>query len=148
MNTDEFEFFDPGELIDNDLQLVLTERKPADPSKGFVPAYVFEMAFAGTDTKVGSINIRVGDTDFLVRYAGQIGYSVEPAHRGQRYAARACELLKPLARMHGLKTLWLTVTPDNAASRRTCEILGAQMVEIVDLPEDCDMYACDERQKC
>ena len=148
MNTDEFEFLDPGELIDDDLQLVLVKKTPADPTKGFVPAYVFDMVLTGTSTKVGSLNLRIGEIDFLVRYAGHIGYEVAPVHRGHRYAARACELLKSLVRQHGLNTLWLTVIPDNVASRRTCEILGAEMVEIVDLPKDCDMYANGERQKC
>jgi tagatose 1,6-diphosphate aldolase len=148
MTSDAFNFLDPGELIDGDLRLVLKETKPADPSKGFVPAYVFEMVLTGTDTVVGSINLRVGNGEFLVRYGGHIGYKVNPERRGHRFAARACRLLMPLAKRHGLQPLWVTVTPDNVASRRTCEILGATMVEIVDLPTDCDMYAKGERQKC
>ena len=148
MTEEQFHFLDPGELIDDELQLVLTEKTPADPAKGFVPAYVFTMVLAGTSTKVGHLHLRVGDSDHLVRYAGHVGYGVTPEHRGHRYAARGCTLIKPLARRHGLADLWLTVTPDNLASRRTCEILGAEMVEIVDLPEDCDMYARGERQKC
>jgi len=43
---------------------------------------------------------------------------------------------------------WITCNPDNAASRRTCELAGAVLVEIVDLPEDIDMYQEGERQKC
>ena len=143
-----FQFLDPGELIDRDLQLLLKERRPANPSKGYAPVYMFDMVLTGTTTHVGSISFRVGDGDFLVRFAGHFGYEVEPEHRGQRFSVRACQMLFPLARAHGLKHLWLTVTPENAASRRTCEILGATMVEIVDLPADCDMYARGERQKC
>ena len=81
-------------------------------------------------------------------YAGHIGYNVVRKHRGHRYAARACKLLLPLAASHGLKTIWITCNPDNLASRRTCEILGATMVEIVDIPTDCEMYARGERRKC
>ena len=54
----------------------------------------------------------------------------------------------PLARKHGFKTIWITCNPDNFASRRTCELLGAQMIEIVDLPEDNEMYQRGEHQKC
>jgi tagatose 1,6-diphosphate aldolase len=57
-------------------------------------------------------------------------------------------LLLPLARSHGLMTIWITCNPDNFASRRTCELAGATLVEIVDLPEDNDMYQRGERQKC
>jgi tagatose 1,6-diphosphate aldolase len=145
---EEFAFLDPGALVDGDLRLALTETKPADPSKGLVPAYVFDMVLTGTTTRIGSINLRIGDTEHLVRYAGHIGYGVEPQYRGHRYAARACNLILPLARKHGLNTVWITVTPDNLASRRTCEILGAEFVEIVDLPPGSDMYLKGERQKC
>jgi tagatose 1,6-diphosphate aldolase len=148
MATNDFIFCAPGDLTDEDLQMVLVETKPADPAKGWVPVYIFDMVLTGTATRVGSISFRVGETDFLVRYAGHIGYDVKPEYRGHRFAVRACRLLMPLAKKHGLKTLWLTVTPDNVASRRTCEILGATMVEIVDLPPDCDMYAAGERKKC
>jgi len=48
----------------------------------------------------------------------RLGYSVEPAHRGHHYAARAGRLLLLLARSHGMETLWITCNPDNWASRR------------------------------
>ena len=148
MAGDDFAFLDPGELIDGELALVLKEQQPADPSRRWVPAYVFDMVLAGTTTRVGSVSLRVGNTEHLVRYAGHVGYGVRPAHRGHRFAARGTRLLVPLAKRHGLCPLWITVTPDNVASRRTCEILGAEMIEIVDLPSDTDMYAKGERRKC
>ena len=143
-----FEFHDPGQLIDGDLELVLAEKYPGDPARGYVPAYRFKMRLAGHDQDVGGIDLRVGDTPHLAMYAGHIGYRVAPEHRGHRYAARACRLLLPLARSHGLKTLWITCNPDNLASRRTCELAGAEFVEIVDLPPDSEMYREGDRQKC
>jgi tagatose 1,6-diphosphate aldolase len=103
---------------------------------------------AGAGVIAGRIDLRVGDTEHLRYYAGQIGYGVEPLHRGHPYAARAVRLLMPLARRHGLAELWITCNPDNIASRRTCELAGAEFVEIVDLPPDNDMYRRGERQKC
>lgn len=145
---DEFQFRDPGELTDGELQLVLIEKRQADPSKGFVPFYLFDMVLTATKTKVGAIGLRVGNAEHIVRYAGHIGYGVGAEHRGHRFAARACRLLLPLAREHGLNPLWITVSPENIASRQTCDILGARMVEIVDVPPDTDMYAKGERKKC
>jgi predicted acetyltransferase len=139
-------FLDPGELVENDLRLVLRERMPASPDRAWVPMYRFDITAGGA--RVGGIDFRLGASDFIVRFAGQVGYGVDPPHRGHRYAARALRLLAPLARAHGMVPLWITCNPDNLASRRTCEIAGAKLVEIVDLPPDCDMYAKGDRQKC
>jgi len=143
-----FEFRDPGKLMDEDFELVLIENYPGDPSKNYVPAYKFRMQIVGQGAEIGNIDLRIGNTHNLVMYGGHIGYGVRPEHRGHHYAARACRLLLPLARQHGLATLWITCNPDNYASRRTCELAGAKLVEIVDLPKDIDMYRQGERQKC
>jgi predicted acetyltransferase len=143
-----FAFLDPGKLVDGDFELVLIEKSPEDPVSNYVPAYKFRMQTEGQGEEIGSIELRIGNTHQLVMYGGHIGYSVHPEHRGCHYAARACRLLLPLARQHGLNTLWITCNPDNHASRRTCELAGARLVEIVDLPEDIDMYRQGERQKC
>ncbi|MBM3189564.1 MAG: GNAT family N-acetyltransferase [Chloroflexi bacterium] len=106
------------------------------------------MAHPGEKEQLGSIQLRIGDSEHLRLYAGHIGYGVAPEHRGHHYAARACRLLMPLARSHGFRALWITCDPDNIASRRTCELAGAEFVEIVDLSEDSDMYRNGSRQKC
>jgi tagatose 1,6-diphosphate aldolase len=54
----------------------------------------------------------------------------------------------PLLKTHGINPLWITCNPDNMPSRRTCEILGAELIEIVDLPTDTEMYRYGERRKC
>jgi predicted acetyltransferase len=143
-----FKFLDPGRLVDGDLELVLYERYWGDPAKGKVPAYRFVMTRIRDGEELGSVELRVGDTDDIVLYAGQIGYGVEPIHRGHHYAARAVRLLLPLARQHGLGPLWITCNPDNLASRRTCELAGATFVEIVDLPPDSGLHKQGDRSKC
>lgn len=144
----EFRWKQPGELTDRDLQLVLVERIPEDRGKGYAPAYKFEMRRGGATDTVGGIYLRVGDTFRLRMYAGHLAYGVHPEFRGHHYAARACRLLLPLAGSHGMTELWITCNPDNWASRRTCELAGAVLVDTVDLPEDIDMYQEGERQKC
>ena len=143
-----FEFHDPGRLVDGDLVLVLVEKYPGDPAVNYVPAYKFQMTLGEQAKQIGHIQLRVGNTNQLVMYGGHLAYGVAPEYRGHHYAARACRLLLPLARSHGLTTIWITCNPDNFASRRTCELAGATFVEIVDLPEDNDMYRRGERQKC
>jgi tagatose 1,6-diphosphate aldolase len=133
-------------LADRELELHLSERTLGDPARNWVPAYRFEMRVGGR--KAGSISLRVGSNDYIEFYAGHVGYGVEYAFRGHHYAARACKLLFELARHHGMTSLWITCNPENVASRRTCERLGGELVDIVDLPAETDMYKEGERQKC
>jgi len=148
VTTKPFCFLNPGRLVDADLALVLEEHEASPETQGYVPAYVFTMTRVPDGEELGHITLRVGNTPHIVLYAGHIGYGVHAEHRGHHYAARACRLLLPLARAHGLSTLWITCNPDNLASRRTCELAGGRLVEIVDLPEDTDLYQRGERQKC
>lgn len=150
MNTaDEFPFFDPGPLRDGELMAELFERIPADPVKDWAPCYSFHLRVDGVADPVGGVRLRIGDNESLRMYAGHIGYGVEPEWRGRHYAERGVRLVLPVARHHGLTTLWITCNPDNWASRRTCERLGAEMIEIVPLPEDNEMYIqLGDREKC
>lgn len=134
------------DLVDDELCLVLEELYPGDPELVWAPAYRFAITVRGQN--VGKIELRLSDSDFVVQFAGQVGYSVEPAHRGNRFAARALRLLLPLAKQHGFSCLWATVDPKNWASRRSCEIAGATLAGVVDLPEDCEMYRRGDRQRC
>lgn len=143
-----FEFFDPGRLFDQELELMLLDAFSGNPMRGFVPAYRFRMFHAELGTPMGDIELRIGNTPHLVLYAGHIGYEVYPAYRGHHYAARSVRLLLPLAQQHELTPVWITCNPDNYASRRSCELAGFHFVEIVDLPPNTDMYRAGERQKC
>ena len=133
--------------------------EPADGSPGRVPQYHFWMRIrhdvpppiGGSLPPVriaGAIGFRVGSTHTIEMYYGHFGYHVYPPARGRGYAERSCRLLIRLACEHGLKTLWITCNPDNYASRRTCERLGARLVSIVPVPHDDPLYYRGEREKC
>ena len=140
-----FEALDPGELVDGDLELVLHQTRTAIPDVGWVPGYEFHMMRTGTSTKMGSAALRVDDVPDFV---GHLGYAVEACFRGNGYAARACKLLLPLAESHGMDVLYISCRPDYAASRRTCEIIGAEYLGLVRVPEDHEMYELGERHMC
>lgn len=95
----------------------------------------------------GAIGLRIGNNEDTDRYYGHLGYNVLPPARGHRYAERAARLLLPLARRHGMSELWITCNPENMASRRTCERLGANYVETVAVPTNHPLYARGERDK-
>lgn len=139
---------DPGILRDRDLWLELRARDPANPARGWVPAYHFAMRLDGVDRPVGRLGFRVGSTHTIEQFAGHLGYEVAPAYRGNHLAERSCRLILPLARRHGFDVLWITCNPDNWASRRTCERLGAQLVDIVDVPPNSDLYGPGSERKC
>ena len=132
--------------------------EPADGSPGRVPQYHFWMRVRPGPTAsgappppvrmAGGIGLRVGSTHQVEMYYGHFGYHVYPPARGHHFAERSCRLLLPLARRHGLKTLWITCNPDNYASRRTCEKLGARLASIVPVPPDDPLYLRGEREKC
>ena len=142
-----FTFLDTGPLKNNELFLSLKNKTPADESKGFVPAYIFDICDTMTGAKMGEISLRVGYNENTY-YGGNIGYEVYPQYRGRHYAAKACRLLVPLATQHHMHKLVITCNPGNLPSRRTCEIFGAKMVDLVTLPPSNDMYLDGERAKC
>lgn len=144
----EFQFKDIAPLTDGEIELVLREKIPENKKINRVPAYEFAVCLPESHTSIGRISLRIGNTEDVVMYAGHIGYGIDKEYRGHHYAARACRLIIPVALDYGFKTLWITCNPDNYPSRRTCEMLGCELVEIVDLPEDNDQYMEGERQKC
>jgi len=121
---------------------------PAESVQELAPAYGFEMRRVGGSEVIGKIRLRVGNTIPLIMYAGHIGYGVAPDFRGHQYAARACRLIYSLARQHAMNELWITCNPENAASRRTCKLAGAEFVDTIDLPADAELYKNGDRQKC
>lgn len=121
---------------------------PADPGKNTVRSEHYSIVENDSQQVVGAIRLRLSNEEDILLYAGHIGYNVNESHRGRHHAAHACLAVKPVALQHGFAELWITCDPDNWPSRRTCERIGAELVDIVDLPEDNDMYQDGERHKC
>ena len=137
---------------------------PADPVRQVAPGYTFWMrirplsiaspapapsSVPAPDVAVaGSISLRIGHSLNLDHYLGHIGYHVLPPARGHHFAERAARMILPIARAHGHQMLWITCNPDNLASRRTCERLGAVFVDTVSLPKDNPLYTQGDRLKC
>lgn len=142
-----FAFREPPVLQDGELSLALIARQSAAESVWKVPAYIFQMRRAPDSIPVGRISFRAGDSEWVVRYAGHIGYSVETPYRGRRFAERSCRLLMPFIRLHRHE-LWITCGPDNPPSRRTIERLGAIFVETLDVPPEYPMPEGAIRQRC
>jgi len=122
----------------------------ADPSMGLVPSYHFWMKSSANPQLpiTGGVGLRISNTYDVVMYYGHFGYHVYPPSRGNHYAERACRLLLPLAARHGIHPAWITCNPDNYPSRRTCQRLGAVLVETVPVPRNNLLYLRGETEKC
>ena len=134
-------FLDTSDLCTREISLGLDHTFSGDPSRGWVPAYYFHI-LDRDGNRVGACDLRIGHTEGLY-YGGNIGYAVDEPFRGHHYAAKACRLLFDLARRHGMEYLYITCRPENLPSRRTCELLGGELLEIAELPPDHDLRLND-----
>ena len=120
------------------ITLRLQKVTEADPTRGWAPAEFYDMVAAGK--VVGTIQLRLGNTDYMRLYGGHVGYMVEPEHRGHGYASEALTALRPIGRSHGFEEVWITVRPDNTASCRTLDKAGASYEGTAAVPLDSDLF--------
>ena len=142
-----FQFHAFDMIRGEELDLIIERKVPENIEMEYVPAYWYAINLTGTNLTIGTIDLRIG-TNSRTYYGGHIGYAIDKKYRGNQYAAKACRLLKKVALAHGMSELIITCNPENIASNKTCIRLGAEFVEIVDLPIDNDMYLEGEFQKC
>ena len=51
---------------------------------------------------IGHINLRIGNTEKILKYIGHIGYGIDEQYRSNKFAAKACKLVKKVAKEKGL----------------------------------------------
>ena len=137
-------FLDARGYGDDTFRIECVEKFPGNPIFGDAPTYYFEIIADGANA--GYVSLRVGFSRNLY-YSGQIGYTVNARQRGRGYAGRACRLLIPLMRAHGMTKVLITNNPDNTASRRVCEKLGAKFLRVVKIPRSHELYKAGDRYK-
>ena len=133
-------------IIGADLALMFNRLLKPSEALEQVPAYLFDIVMHDGN-RVGQIDLRMGNNHNLCMFAGQIGYGIDRRHRGYGYAAEACKLLESAALHLGFTGLWITCNPDNLASIRTCENIGAYFVEQVQVPRSSELWQRGDREK-
>lgn len=119
----------PNSLVFGDVRLSLSRIVPGDAGRDLVPYYHFRILVAnGSDA--GHINFRVGDTEHVRLFAGHIGFEINKTFRGRGLAFDACRAIAPFVRRI-YETVIITCDPDNHASMRTIEKLGANLIDEV-----------------
>ena len=120
-------------LSDGVIFLKTEDLAQEDEELGIRRTFLFRIVPCGTRKDAGRISLRCGESEGLY-YFGHIGYHVGEKFRGNGYALRACRLLIPLCRVLNIHSLVITTDIGNIPSRRTCEMLGCELVSIVPVP--------------
>ena len=135
----------PRDLVHGEVSLRFVEYVPLDGRGGLAPFYHFKIQ-AGSAGEVGHINFRIGSSEHVQLCAGHIGYRIEEKFRGHGYALQACRALAPFVRSIYPEVL-LTCNPDNYASAKTIERLGAVFIDEVAVPKHDPGYSKGARRK-
>jgi predicted acetyltransferase len=135
----------PANLAYEKVQLRFVQICPGDGSRGLVPYYHFRI-IVGSNVDVGHINFRVGNTEHVQQSAGHIGYEIAEKFRGHGFAGQACRALAPFARLF-YPEVTITCDPDNHASRRTIEALGASYLDEIPVAPSDPHYERGSRTK-
>ena len=93
-----------------------------------VVSYYFDILSTGNN--IGRIVFRTADNEEWLYYEGNIGYFINPGHRGKGYAEAACRLMGAKLKRLGILRAVITCDMNNAPSRRVCQNLGAKFLEI------------------
>ena len=136
----------PEDMAFEQVRLRFVRLIPGDPKRELVPAYHFHIVAADDGANIGHLNFRVGDTEHIRVCAGHIGYQVHPEYRGHGYALQACNAITPFVRLF-YDAVTITCDPDNRASIRTIERLGASFLDEVPVPPQDPHYLRGSRSK-
>ena len=132
-----------GDVVDLKEKYRVSEKQAYDR----VPTVYYDILLHGSNLKVGSIDLRLtveGD----MYYYGHIGYNIIRSFRGHNYAYYACLVLFKIAREEfGMDELIITCSPDNIPSYKTLIKLGGELIELVEVPKNHQLYTIGETQK-
>ncbi|HVR34584.1 MAG TPA: GNAT family N-acetyltransferase [Methylomirabilota bacterium] len=134
-----------GTLSSGEVTLRFVRVVPGELSRGFVPYYHFRILTA-EGLEIGHINFRVGNTEHVRVCAGHIGCEIAEPFRGRGFASQACHAIAPFVRSI-CGTVTITCDPDNIASRRMIERLGAEFIDEVAVPSHDPHYQRGSRSK-
>lgn len=87
--------------------------------EGYVPSEVFLAVRCEDEKVVGIIDYRHPLSAFLLKYGGNIGYSVHPTERKKGYAREMLRLMLDICRAFGENRVLLACDKDNIASQKT-----------------------------
>ncbi len=131
-----FQFFNNFDFLsDGEIDLKISGKYFGDEE--MLPFYYYDIFLK--DRFIGRISMRIGH-NFHSYYNGNIGYEIEENFRGNNFAFKACKLVLPIAKAHGMNEIFLTCDENNIPSYKTIEKLGGELLEIVRPPKNYFAY--------
>lgn len=112
---------------------------PATLPAGLVLATQYILVRESDGRLLGMLQLRHDLNDYLLKYAGHIGYSVRPSERRKGYAKRMLAMGLDEARKLGLTRVLITCSTENEASRRTILANGGVFENTAWEPDDKEM---------
>jgi predicted acetyltransferase len=91
--------------------------------QGFVPSSLYFLTDENSRI-YGALHIRHELNDYLLSYAGHIGYGIRPSERRKGYATKMLSLSLPIAKSLGIKKALVTCDKENIASANTIKNNG------------------------
>ena len=116
------------------IDLILDEVVQENKEKGYPAAIMYKIVLKGTNIIVGHCSAKIGYSEILY-YAGHTGFSVKEEYRGKGFATEAVILLKKVFKANNMYWIYITNNPDNQASIRVCEKIGAKFIKLVEFSE-------------
>ena len=99
----------PGyKLTGDEIDIVLIRYCPENPEKGYVPAYNFSINLKSNNAVIGHLNLRIGTNESIKKYVGHVGFGIDEDYRGNKYAAKACYLIKDVIIKNKINPVWVT----------------------------------------
>lgn len=120
--------------VEDWLEFVIRNEALATCTAGYVPDSQFLTIRKADQRLVGMIDVRHVLNEYLLQYAGHIGYSIRKSERQKGYAKEQLRLALTEAGKLGLSRVLITCDKENAASRNV--ILSAGGIMENEVPQD------------
>ena len=123
------------DIVGERVSLSIDKFIPENKEKEYVPVILYHIILNENRKIIGHCSARLGWNEYMY-YCGHIGFSVQEVYRGNGYAVEAVNLVKKVFKENNIKQVYITNNPDNKASIRVCEKLGAKFIKRMAFSEE------------
>jgi len=117
--------------FDDWLEKIEKESKGEDLLQNRVPATTYTLIRHSDNKLLGIYNIRHSLNEFLLNFAGHIGYSIIPSERKKGYGTEGLKLALQEAKKIGINKVLITSNVNNIASSKVIENCNGVLENIV-----------------